>query len=224
MLLFETRALCKYYRAGTKAEVRALDDVSLTIERGSLTVVTGASGSGKTTLLALLGGLERATRGEVYFDGKSLADCSGNELARLRRRVGFVFQDFALIPNLSVAENITYPLIPRGIPRADRHRRARELLARLGIEDKFASPARDLSGGERQRAGVARALAGDPEALLADEPTSNLDPATADAMLALIQERHAAGTTVVLSSHDPRVIAVATRRYDLAAGRLRSAP
>src|SRR5947208_15137278 len=102
MLLFETRALCKYYRAGSAAEVRALDDVSLGVERGSLMVVTGPSGSGKTTLLALLGGLERATRGQVFFDGKSLADCSDAELARVRRRVGFVFQDFALIPNLTV--------------------------------------------------------------------------------------------------------------------------
>jgi len=220
MLLFQTESLCKYYRAGTRAEVRALDDVTLAIERGSLTVVTGASGSGKTTLLALLGGLERATRGQVLFDGKSLANCSGAELARIRRRVGFVFQDFALIPNLSVAENITYPLIPRGVPRPERQQRARELLARLGLEDKFDAPARDLSGGERQRAGVARALAGDPEALLADEPTSNLDLQTADSMLAMLKERHAAGTTVVLSSHDPRVIALATCRIDLAAGRL----
>jgi putative ABC transport system ATP-binding protein len=220
MLLFETRALCKYYRAGTPAEVRALDDVSLSVERGSLTVVTGSSGSGKTTLLALLGGLERATRGQVLFDGKSLADCSGMELARIRRRVGFVFQDFALIPNLSVGENIIYPLIPRGVPHSERQRRARELLARLGIEDKFYSPARDLSGGERQRVGVARALAGEPEALLADEPTSNLDPETADALLTLLRERHAAGTTLVLTSHDPRVLALATRRYHLVAGRL----
>ena len=221
MLFFETRSLCKYYRAGSRAEVRALDDVSLGVERGSLTVVTGASGSGKTTLLALLGGLERATRGQVFFDGKGLDDCSGAELARVRRRAGFVFQDFALIPNLSVGENITYPLIPRGLPRPERQRRARELLARLGMEDKFGSPARDLSGGERQRVAVARALAGEPEALLADEPTSNLDPATAATLLALIQERHAAGTTVVLSSHDPRVIALATHRYELAGGRIK---
>ena len=221
MLLFETHSLCKYYRAGTKAEVRALDDVSLSVERGSLTVITGSSGSGKTTMLGLLGGLERPTSGQVLFDGKGLADCSGMELARIRRCVGFVFQDFALIPNLSVGENIIYPLIPRGVPRAERQQRALALLARLGIEDKFYSPACDLSGGERQRVGVARALAGDPEALLADEPTSNLDPETADALLTLLRERHAAGTTLVLTSHDPRVVTLATRRYDLAAGRLR---
>jgi putative ABC transport system ATP-binding protein len=220
MFLFETRSLCRYYRTGSRAEVRALDDVSLGIKRGSLTVVTGPSGSGKTTLLALLGGLERATRGEVHFDGKGLGDCSDAELARIRRRVGFIFQDFALIPNLTVAENITYPLIPRGMPRPERQRRARELLARLGLEERFTAPARELSGGERQRVAVARALAGDPEALLADEPTSNLDAETAGTLLAMIQERHAAGMTVVLSSHDPRVIALATHRHELAAGRL----
>jgi putative ABC transport system ATP-binding protein len=222
MALFEARALCKYYRAGSRAEVRALDDVSLGVERGSLTVVVGASGSGKTTLLALLGGLERATRGQVVFDGHILGDCSDAELARVRRRVGFVFQDFALIPNLTVAENITYPLIPRGVPRAERQRRARELLARLGIEDKLSAPARDLSGGERQRVAFARALAGQPEALLADEPTSNLDPETAAVLLALLRERHAAGTTVVLSSHDPQMTALATQVYELAAGRLKA--
>src|SRR5947209_17519216 len=128
MLLFETRSLCKYYRAGSPAEVRALDDVSLGIEGGGLMVVTGPSGSGKTTLLALLGALERPTRGQVLFEEKDLGACSDVELARVRRRVGFIFQDFSLIPDLSAEENITYPLIPRGVVRAERQRRARELL------------------------------------------------------------------------------------------------
>jgi len=221
MFLFETRSLCKYYRAGSRAEVRAVDDVSLGVERGSFTVVTGPSGSGKTTLLALLGALERPTRGEVFFDGKGLGGCSDVELARVRRRVGFVFQDFALIPNLSVEENIIYPLIPRGLAAAERRRRARDLLSRFGMEGKLSVHASDLSGGERQRVAVARALAGQPEALLADEPTSSLDPETAAALLALIQERHAAGMTVVLSSHDPQVIALATRACELEGGRLK---
>jgi putative ABC transport system ATP-binding protein len=223
MFLFETRALCKYYRAGSAAEVRAVDDVSLEIERGGLVVVTGPSGSGKTTLLALLGALERPTRGQVLFEGRSLADCSDVELTRVRRRVGFAFQDFSLIPNLTAAENITYPLIPRGVARAERQRRARELLARFGMEGKMAAPARDLSGGERQRVAVARALAGEPEALLADEPTSNLDPETSATLLAAIREMHAAGKTVVLASHDPGVIALASRVYELQGGRLKGA-
>src|SRR5215212_5924304 len=119
MVQLETRALCKVFRQGTRAEVRALHDVSLTVARGSFTVLTGPSGSGKTTLLALLGALERPTRGQVLFDDRDLGPLSDVELARVRRRVGFVFQDFSLIPSLPVWENITYPLIPRGVPRPE---------------------------------------------------------------------------------------------------------
>src|SRR5438093_6098249 len=121
MVILEARNACKYYHAGTAAEVRALDGVSLSIARGSLVVLTGPSGSGKTTLLALLGALERPTRGQVLFQGRDLRSCSDVELARIRRRLGFVFQNFALIPTLPVWENITYPLIPRGVRRSQRY-------------------------------------------------------------------------------------------------------
>jgi len=221
MLLFETRGLCKYYRDGSRSEVRALDEVSLGIEQGSLTVVAGPSGSGKTTLLVLLGALERPTRGQVFFDGKDVSDCSDVALTRARRRMGFVFQDFALIPNLTAEENITYPLIPRGVPRPERRRRAQAALARLGMEDKLAVRARSLSGGEQQRVAIARALAGEPEVILADEPTSNLDAEASCALLTIFRELHEEGKTVVLSSHDPAVIALATRMYELRAGRLK---
>jgi ABC-type lipoprotein export system ATPase subunit len=221
MGLFETRSLCKYYRTNRGAEIRALYDVSLAIERGSITVVSGPSGSGKTTLLALLGALERPTRGQVLFAGDNLADCSGMQLARVRRSLGFIFQDFALVPNLTAAENITYPLIPRGLTRAERYRRARELLARFGMEGLLAARARSLSGGEQQRVAIARALAGQPEALLADEPTSNLDPGNAEALGEIIRQLHAEGKTVVLSSHDLALIALATHRLELEAGRLK---
>lgn len=220
MGLFETRSLCKYYRTNARAEVRALDDVSLRIERGSLTVVSGPSGSGKTTLLALLGALERPTRGQVVFDGDDLGGCSGMQLARVRRRMGFIFQDFALIPNLTVEENITYPLIARGLTRAERSRRAREVLARFGMEAMRSARARSLSGGEQQRVAIARALAGKPEVVLADEPTSNLDPSNAESLLAIVRQLHAEGKTVVISSHDPAVIALATHRHALEAGKL----
>jgi putative ABC transport system ATP-binding protein len=221
MLLFETRCLCKYYRNDSRSEVRALDEVSLSIERGSVTVLTGPSGSGKTTLLALLGALERPTRGHIFFDTKDLSDCSDVALARARRRMGFVFQDFALIANLTAEDNIVYPLIPRGVPRAEGRRRARAALVRLGMEDKLAVRARELSGGEQQRVAIARALAGEPEAILADEPTSNLDAEAAQTLLAIFKELHAEGKTIVLSSHDPAVIALATRVYHLQRGRLR---
>src|SRR5689334_18556928 len=132
MAILEARQLGKFYRAGSPAEVRAVHDVSLEVPAGSFTLLTGPSGSGKTTLLALLGRLERPTWGQVLFAGRDLAACSDAELARLRRRLGFVFQDFALIRGLPAWENLTYPLIPRGTPRAERFRLARDLLARFG--------------------------------------------------------------------------------------------
>jgi putative ABC transport system ATP-binding protein len=221
MVLFETRSLCRYYRTNARTQTRALDDVSLVIDRGSITVINGPSGSGKTTLLALLGALERPTRGQVYFEGDNLGDCSGMQLARVRRRLGFIFQDFALIPNLTVEENITYSLIPLGLTRTQRSCRARELLARFGMEAMLSVRARSLSGGEKQRVAIARALAGQPEALLADEPTSNLDPSNAEALLQTVRQLHAEGKTVVLSSHDPAVIALATHRYELDRGKLK---
>jgi putative ABC transport system ATP-binding protein len=217
--VLEARHLGKTYQAGTPAEVRALDDVTLAVPAGSFALLTGPSGSGKTTLLALLGGLERPTRGQVLFAGRDLGTCSGAELARLRRRMGFVFQDFALIPGLPAWENVTYPLVPRGVPRAERHRLAGELLAKVGVGDKWNARPGELSGGEQQRVAVARALAGKPEVVLADEPTSNLDAAAGRAVLDLLRQAHAAGTTVVLAAHDPGP-AAATCVYRLEAGRL----
>jgi putative ABC transport system ATP-binding protein len=219
VLLFETQSLSRYYRAGSRFEVRALDDVSLAIERGSILVAVGPSGSGKTTLLALLAALERPTRGKILFDGHDLGECSGAELARTRRRMGFIFQDFSLIPNLSAEENITYPLIPRLVPREERRRRARDLLARFGMEGKLNARARELSGGEQQRVAIARALAGEPEVVIADEPTSNLDRQSTETLLAAFRALHAERKTVILSSHDPQVIALATSVCELEGGK-----
>jgi putative ABC transport system ATP-binding protein len=220
MTLFETCGLCKYYRRGTRAEVRALHEVSLTIARGSFTVLTGPSGSGKTTLLALLGALERPTQGRVLFDGRDLGPLSDVALARTRRRMGFVFQDFSLIPALPVWENVTYPLIPRGVSTRGRYQRAQALLAQLGLEDRLRARPRELSGGEQQRVAVARALAGQPEVLLADEPTSNLDRESGRALLALLRAIHQEGKTVVVSSHDPAALELATASCKLEAGLL----
>jgi putative ABC transport system ATP-binding protein len=224
MALLEARGLSKVYRGGSRAEVRALVDVSLAVPRGGFAALTGPSGSGKTTLLALLGALERPSRGQALFDGSDLGACSDAARARVRRRLGFVFQDFALIPGLPLWENLTYPLIPRGVPGAARRRIAEEWLARLGLADRFSARPQELSGGEQQRAAVARALAGQPEVLFADEPTSNLDPASAADLTALLRELHAGGTTVVVSTHDPRLVALATAVFALSAGRLVSAP
>jgi putative ABC transport system ATP-binding protein len=223
MCILETRGLCKHFRAGSRAEVRALDEVSLAIPPQSFAVLTGPSGSGKTTLLALLGALERPTRGQVLFQGRELGGCSDAELARVRRRIGFVFQNFSLIPNLPVWENVTYPLIPRGVRRHQREERARTLLTQFGLAAKFWSRPRELSGGEQQRVAIARALAGQPEVVLADEPTSNLDPAAARAVHAALRAIHEERRTVILASHDPALVTLATCVLELDAGRLKRA-
>ena len=220
MGLLECRGVSRVYRAGAGTAVHALTDVTLAIPRGAFAALTGPSGSGKTTLLALLGALERPSRGQVLCDGRDLAGCTDVELARMRRRMGFIFQDFALIPGLPVWENITYPLIPRGVRRAQRRATARALLERLGIADKLDAWPAELSGGEQQRVAVARALAGSPEMVLADEPTASLDPAAGQDLMALLQELQRGGTTVIVATHDPQLAALATVPHTLAAGRL----
>ena len=219
--ILETHQVSKVHRAGTAAEVRAVQDVSIRVPRGAFVLLTGPSGSGKTTLLALLGSLERPTHGNVFFAGRDLHDCSDGELALVRQRMGFVFQDFALIPGLPVWENITYPLIPRGIRRSERYLRAEQLLARLNLAGKMTGRPRELSGGEQQRVAIARALAGLPELILADEPTSNLDEEGGRAVIALLRTAHGEGATVVVSSHDPRLLAVASIAIELEAGRIK---
>ena len=224
MFVFEARELSKFYRAGSPGEVRALANISLAIPPQSFALLTGPSGSGKTTLLALLGCLERPTGGQVLFAGKDFSGCSDVELSRTRRRFGFVFQDFALIRGLPVWENVTYPLIPRGRSARERYRLASELLVRVGLAGRLQSKPAELSGGEQQRVAVARALAVEPEVIFADEPTSNLDEASGATIIELLREAQARGTTIVASSHDPRLQAIATLRLELAAGRLTAPP
>src|SRR5262245_30574129 len=221
MAIFQARHLSKTYRAGTAGEVRALSDVALEVPAGSFVLLTGPSGAGKTTLLAILGALERPSAGQLLFAERDLSRCSGAELARIRRRIGFIFQDFALIPGLSVAENITYPLIPRGLTRAEQNRLAQDVLSRLGLVDKAMSRPSELSGGEQQRVAIARAFAGNPEALLADEPTSNLHENAGETIIELLRQAHAEGKTVVVSSHDTRLRRLATDVFELASGRLK---
>jgi putative ABC transport system ATP-binding protein len=220
-VILQTDKVCKYFRRGTRAEVRAVQEVTLAIEPGSFVLLTGPSGSGKTTLLALLGALERPSSGRVCFEGRDLGGCSDVELARVRRRMGMVFQHFNLIPGLPVWENITYPLIPCGVRRARRRERAAQLLDQLGLADRFQARPQELSGGEQQRVAVARALVGQPAVLLADEPTSNLDVAGGQSLIALLQRLHQQGTTLIVASHDLRMAPVAAVVYAMETGRLR---
>jgi putative ABC transport system ATP-binding protein len=220
MIILKARQVSKIYRPGSAAEIPALQDVSLSVPVGSFTVLSGPSGSGKTTLLALLGCMERPTKGQIIFAGQDLQDCSDAEMARVGRRMGFVFQDFALIPGLSARENITIPLIPRGVARHERYTLGRRLLSQLGLEDKAAIKPGELSGGEQQRVALARALAGNPEVILADEPTSNLDEEAGKNVVEILLQAHSQGLTIVASSHDPRLASLASHHCILKKGRI----
>jgi putative ABC transport system ATP-binding protein len=210
-VIVECRGLTKTYRSGVR-ETRALRGVDLDVRAGEWLAVMGASGCGKSTLLHLLGGLDTADGGTVVVAGEDLATMSETRRAVLRRaRVGYVFQFFNLVQDMTVAENIELPMLLVGCRRDEAHRRRRELLADVGLADLGRAMPSQLSGGEQQRVALARALANRPEVLLADEPTGNLDTEAARQVLGLLAERHAAGQTVVMVTHDPRVGAAADR-------------
>ncbi len=218
--VFEARDASRSFRSGRGKTIRALDGLSLSVPRGGFLAVTGPSGCGKTTLLALLGALDRPTGGAVLFDGNDLGSASEAERSRVRRRLGIVFQQSYMIRGLPLWENVTYPLVPRGVAARERRRIAATLLERVGIAGREDASPEELSGGECQRVGIARALAGDPDALLVDEPTSDLDHKTGEAVVALFREVHAAGKTVVVATHDPAFEALATSQCRLHDGRL----
>ena len=218
--LFETQGAGRVYRSSGGAQVEALRDVSLVIPRGAFVVLRGPSGSGKTTLLALLAALDRPTTGTVRFEGQDLQRASDAERSRIRRRLGIVFQQARMLRGLPLWENVTYPLIPRGVDGPERAEIAAELLESVGIVGRDGARPEELSGGELQRVGIARALAAEPEALLADEPTSDLDPESAEAVTALLAGMHSAGQTVIAASHDPLLQELATHTLRLRAGRL----
>ena len=202
MAILDAREAVKEYRMGSGI-VRALAGVSLHIEPGEFVAILGTSGSGKSTLLNLFGGLDRPTTGEVRFEGNSLAPLSAPALARHRlRHVGMVFQSFNLIATMTAWENIALALAFAGVRRAERRRRAEALLAQVGLADRSAHRPAELSGGEQQRVAIARALANDPRALLADEPTGNLDSTHAAEILSLLKAMQGAGKTIVLVTHD----------------------
>lgn len=206
------------HRAGSAKVI--LESVSLAIPAGGFVALTGPSGAGKTTLLSLLGALEVPSAGQVLFDGRDAARFTDAERARLRRRIGFVFQDSRLIPALPVWENVTCGLIPRGITRSERYERARELLDSLEMQDFLDRLPHELSGGEQQRVALARALAADAEVLLLDEPTASLDREGAERVTAVLQTVHEQGKTVVIASHDPVLLRLAKDVWALAGGRL----
>ena len=206
-----TRGLGKTYRADG-AEVHAVSGVDLSVVPGELVAVIGPSGCGKSTLLHLLGGLDRATRGEIHLDGHRVDGLSETKWAVLRRRqIGFVFQYFNLIANLTVADNIDLPALLVGTPPAQVRRRRNELLEALGIGERSAQVPSRLSGGEQQRVALARAMINRPAILLADEPTGNLDTQSTRDVLQLLSTYHREGQTTLLVTHDARVASTADR-------------
>ncbi len=218
--MIEVRNAGKTYRQGAK-EVYALRDVSFRIEAGEFLSIMGPSGSGKSTLLNLIGGLDQPTTGEVFIDNRPLHGISDDELTLIRRRrVGFIFQFFNLLPILTAIENVSLPLLLEGIPFSRVKGKAASLLEQVGLGERKEHRPEQLSGGEMQRVAIARALITDPAVLLADEPTGNLDSHTSEEIFLLLAKLNEKGQTIVMVTHDPKAAAYGTRIITLRDGTL----
>jgi putative ABC transport system ATP-binding protein len=199
-----------------EVETRALDDIRLDVRQGEYVAIAGPSGCGKTTLLSLLGLLDTPTGGDYFLAGEPVSNLAASERTRIRnRQIGFVFQSFNLIGDLSVYENVELPLTYRGMSIAERKSRVMESLDRVGMSHRMQHYPAQLSGGQQQRVAVARAVAGDPLILLADEPTGNLDSANGESVMELLRDLHQSGATICMVTHDPRYAAYAERSVQL---------
>ena len=218
---YELRGVTRRYGQG-QTEVQAVRDLNLRIDAGEFVAIVGPSGSGKTTLLQLLGALDRPSAGEILFEGRDLAKLGEGELTSLRlAALGFVFQQFNLIPTLSAAHNVELALAPRGFDSAKRHEIVEELLQSVGLGSRGHHLPSQLSGGEQQRVAIARALANEPRVVLADEPTGNLDSTTGDEIIALLRElSDDRGQTIVLVTHNAEIAALAGRTIRMQDGAL----
>jgi putative ABC transport system ATP-binding protein len=196
----------KTYHMG-KIDVHALKDISFEVEKGDFTIIIGPSGSGKSTLLQILGGLDRPTAGNVIIEKENISHMKDQELAKVRnKKIGFVFQKFNLLSNMSALENVALPMVYAGISLSERKEKAKELLELVGLGDRITHKPNELSGGQQQRVAIARALANDPTFLLADEPTGNLDTQSGIDILKVFHKLHSMGKTLVIVTHDQEMV------------------
>ena len=218
--LIELKDVYKIYHMGDE-DVHALDGVSLTIDKGEFVAIVGQSGSGKSTAMNIIGCLDVPTAGTYKLNGRDVGRMSRDELAEIRNELlGFIFQQYNLLPKLSLMENVEVPLVYAGVPRGERHRRAAAALERVGLGDKLRNKPNQLSGGQQQRVSIARALVRNPPLILADEPTGALDSHTGREVLGMLQELHNEGHTVVLITHDNSIAVQAERIIRLEDGRV----
>lgn len=202
-------------------EVRALDHIDLEVDKGEFVAIIGHSGSGKSTLMNMLGCLDVPTSGSYYLNGKDVAAMKDNQLSEIRNQeIGFIFQGFNLIANLNAIENVELPLIYRGIGKSERHRLAKEALAKVGLEKRMRHKPSEMSGGQQQRVAIARAIAAEPPVILADEPTGNLDSASTLEIMEILKGLHQAGRSVILITHDNEIASQAKRVVRILDGRI----
>ncbi|MCP9845666.1 ABC transporter ATP-binding protein [Synechococcus sp. Lug-A] len=218
--MLQLRSISKAYQLGEE-ELTILHDINLTVLRGDYTAIVGTSGSGKSTLMNILGCLEQPSTGEYYFDARAISKLSDNDRTDLRNlQIGFVFQQFNLLPRLSALQNVMLPMVYAGYSPLERRERAETLLERVGLADRLANRPNQLSGGQQQRVAIARALVNQPQVLLADEPTGALDSRTGGEVIELISGLHAGGLTIVLVTHDASVAQNSERIIQIQDGRI----
>ena len=220
-MLIDIQNLYKIYNEGKESEVRALDGVSLQIDKGEFVAIVGQSGSGKSTMMNVLGCLDIPTYGEYHLDGTDIGSLSDKQLARIRNReIGFIFQGYNLIQELDALENVTLPLIYRGVSVFDREDMAMEALAKVGMDDRAHHRPSEMSGGQQQRVAIARAIATAPPIIMADEPTGALDSKTGKHVLEILRDLYRGGTTILLITHDDGIAATARRVVRLSDGKI----
>lgn len=221
MKLIEISEVSKIYNEGLENEVRALDNVSASIDRGEFVAVVGASGSGKSTMMNILGCLDIPTYGTYLLNGKDILEMTNSELAHIRNReVGFIFQGYNLIPELNAIENVELPLIYQGISAGKRHEQAMAALERVGLADRAENRPSQMSGGQQQRVAIARAISTGAPIIMADEPTGALDSRTGRHVLEILHGLHEEGTTIILITHDGGIASTAERIIKISDGRI----